>query len=147
MACFVYATCCNSLVLITWLCTLKDPVSMILFYFMSLWYISIMNYKIRWTINVKIIQSRSGINYLWILINSIYNFGLFSISVYFWNLFLHTFDFLTLYVYIAYVNFKIDCMHIERQIYVTYKIFWRQTHKWMNVFVDRCVCVLLNCSF
>ena len=71
---FVYATFCISLVLITWLCTLKDPVSMILFYFLSLWYISIMNCKIRWTINVKIIQSRSGINYLWILINSIYNF-------------------------------------------------------------------------
>ena len=34
-------------------------------------------------------------------------------------------------------------MHIERQIYVTYKIFWHQTHKSMNVFVDRC----FLCSF
>ena len=37
------------------------------------------------------------------------------------NLFLHTFDFLTLYANIAYVNFKIVCMHIARQIYVKYK--------------------------
>ena len=92
VVCFVFATFCISFVLITWLCTLKDQVNMILFYYMSLWYISIMNYYIRWTTNVKIIQSRSGINYFWILINSIYNFwtslnlGLFLkfILTYFW---------------------------------------------------------------
>ena len=90
---FVYSTFCIYLVLITWLWTLKDPVSMILFYFMSLWYISIMNYNIRWTTNVKIIQSRSGINYLWILMNSIYNFWTSLNLGLFLNLFLHTFDF------------------------------------------------------
>ena len=74
VVCFVYATPCISFVLITWLCTLKDPVSIILVYYMSLWYISIMNYYIRWTTNVNIIQSRSGINYFFILINSTYHF-------------------------------------------------------------------------
>ena len=42
-------------------------------------------------------------------------------------------------------NFKIVCINIERQKYVTYKIFWRQTRESMNVFVDRCFCVLLDC--
>ena len=108
---------CISLVLITWLCTLKYPFSMILFYFMSLWYISIMNYKIRWATNVKIIQSRSRINYLSILINSIYKFwtilNLGSISeIYSYILLI----FLTLYANIAYVNFKIVCRHIDHCI-------------------------------
>ena len=76
----------------------------------------------------------SGINYLWILINSIYNFWtIFNLGLFLIFILIHTFDLLTLHGNIAYVNFKIDCTHIERQIYVTYKknSHVRHTNQWM----------------